>query len=68
MGRLYDAVVAIDRVIESRGLDAFKVKGQISMKAGIFLAIIFPDTPDDEQKLQAVKQAAEEVLGQGINV
>jgi hypothetical protein len=67
VGRLYDCVTEIDRVIASRGLDAMRTKGEISLKAGFFIAIIFPDTPDDPAKLQQLTQAAREVLGITLN-
>jgi hypothetical protein len=62
VGRLYDGVAEIDRVAQSRGLDVIKVKGEISMRAGFFLAIIFPHTPDDPEKIERLKRAAKEVL------
>ncbi len=62
MGRLYDGVAEIDRVAQARGLDPIKVKGEVSMRAGFFLAIIFPHTPDDPEKIDRLKQAAREVL------
>lgn len=68
VGRLYDGVAEIDRVAQSRGLDVIKVKGEISMKAGFFLAIIFPHTPDDPDKIQRLKEAAKEVLNIELSV
>ena len=66
MGRLYDSVTEIDRICAQRGLDGVKVKGEISMKSGFFLAIIFPHTPDDLVKLERLHSAAKEVLGVSI--
>lgn len=68
MGRLHDAVQQVDRVIAERGLDSFKTKGEISLKAGFFLSLIFENSPDEEDKIQAVKSAAKEVLGVDILV
>ncbi len=68
MGRLYDAVGHVDRVIADRGLDSFKTKGEISLKAGFFLSLVFENSPDDEEKVQAVKRAAKEVLGVDLPV
>lgn len=68
VGRLYDAVEEVDRVCQARGLDAVKVKGEISMKAGFFLAIVFPHTPDDAEKLEKLRTAAREVLGFSLSV
>ena len=63
MGRLYDAVAQIDRICQDRGLDGAKTKGEISMRCGFFLAIIFPHTPDDNEKLDKLREAAQTVLG-----
>lgn len=63
MGQLYDAVERINNEIERRGLDVAKTKGEISLKSGFFLAIIFPHTPDDPEKLSKLKTAAKDVLG-----
>jgi hypothetical protein len=68
MGRLFDGVAEIDRVIASRGLDAIRTKGQIGMNAGFFLAIVFPDTPDDPVRIDKLKQAAQDVLGVSLNI
>lgn len=68
MGRLFDGVAEIDRVIASRGLDAVRTKGQIGMNAGFFLAIVFPDTPDDPTKIDRLKRAAQDVLGISLNI
>lgn len=68
VGQLFDAVDKINGEIERRGLDVAKTKGEISMKAGFFLAIIFPHTPDDPEKLMRLKAAAKEVLGIEIYV
>lgn len=63
MGRLYDAVLEIDRICQDKGLDSARTKGEISMKSGFFLAIIFPHTPDDDEKLASLRSAAQSVLG-----
>ncbi|MDZ4180122.1 MAG: hypothetical protein U1E29_12965 [Coriobacteriia bacterium] len=64
MSQLYKAVQVIDSIISNKGLDATQMRGLIGMKAGFFLIVIKPDTPDDPQKLAALRGAAEEVLGQ----
>jgi len=63
MGRLHEAVQEIDRICADRGLDSVKTKGEISMKSGFFLAIIFPHTPDDTEKLEKLRDATRSVLG-----
>jgi len=62
VGRLYDAVQEIDRVCYARGLDVVRVKGQISMECGFFLAIIFPSTPDDPEKLDRLRKVTSQIL------
>lgn len=64
MGQLYSAVRSIEQVIARKGLDDFKTKGLISMKAGFFLTIVTAETADDAQRLGALRSAAEEVLGE----
>jgi hypothetical protein len=64
VGQLYEAVRTIDRVAEAKGLDSNEIRGRIGMKAGFFLIIIKAETPDDPEKLNALRDAAEEVLGE----
>lgn len=66
MGRLYEAIESIDRVIAQKGLDPFATKGAIGLRAGFFLLTIKPDTPDDPVRLAALNEAAEAVLGQPV--
>lgn len=66
MGQLHEMVRVIDAAIERDGLDSFKTRGLIGMKAGLFLAIITPDTPDDPATLAALRAAAHEVLGEHL--
>ena len=68
MGKLYDALQEIDRVIGERGLDPFATKGAIGMKAGFFLVTIQPTTPDDPARLEALQKAAADVLGQSLRL
>lgn len=63
MGRLHEAILEIERICQDRGLDPVKTKGEISMKSGFFLAIIFPHTPDDPEKLESLRSATKSVLG-----
>lgn len=67
MGRLHDCVLEIDRICQDRGLDSVKTKGEISMKSGFFLAIVFPHTPDDIEKIDKLREAAHSVLGVRLN-
>ena len=68
MGQLNDAVQHIEKVIAEKGLDPNQTRGLIGMKAGFFLFIITPDTPDDAAQLASLRKAAEEVLGQPMPV
>jgi len=63
VGKLYDLMTEVDKVIDQRGLDAFKVKGQMSLKAGFFVSLVTPSMPDDDVKMKALLDAAREVLG-----
>lgn len=64
MGKLYDLKQKIESVIEAQKMDAVKTRGQIGLKAGLMLAFISPNTPDDVTKLEKLKTAAIEVLGE----
>jgi hypothetical protein len=63
MGELYDCCSRIQEHIESAGLDVFKTRGQLALKTGFLITLIGPDDPDDPQKLAALREAAEDVLG-----
>lgn len=62
MGQLNDLKQKIESVIDAKGLDVVKTKGQIGLKAGFMLAFINAGTPDDAAKLDKLKAAAKEVL------
>ncbi len=64
--KLYEAVQRIDALIQRRGLDAFKVRGEIALKAGFGLGFIDADTPDDAEKLTKLRSAAAAVLGEPL--
>jgi hypothetical protein len=64
MAALYEMVQRIDSVIALKGLERFKVKGQIALKVGFTLSGVTRDTPDDPVKLTALAHAAQAVLGQ----
>lgn len=63
MGKLYDAKMMIQKVIEQRSLDMASTNGSIGLKAGVLLALVKPETPDDPVKIEKLKSAAKEVLG-----
>jgi predicted regulator of Ras-like GTPase activity (Roadblock/LC7/MglB family) len=64
--QLYRLVQRIDEVIVRSGLDRFKVRGKIAFKAGFSLDLVEMDSPDDPGKLQKLKSAASEILGQPL--
>jgi hypothetical protein len=66
MGRIYDAVQTIERIIAEKKLDPFKTKGMISIQIGFALGLVRPETPDDPAQLAALKAAAEQVLKQKV--
>jgi predicted regulator of Ras-like GTPase activity (Roadblock/LC7/MglB family) len=65
-GELYRAVQQIDALIARSKGDAFKLRGQIALKAGFTLDLVDPETPDDPERLQKLKAAASAVLGQRV--
>lgn len=63
MGKLYDYSVRIQNHIEDSGLDVYKTRGALAMKAGFLFSLIGPEAPDDPELIRALKEAALEVLG-----
>jgi hypothetical protein len=63
MGKLYDYAQRIEEHIQRNNLDVFKSRGAIAMRVGFIVTLIRPDDPDDPAKVQALKEAAQEVLG-----
>jgi len=66
VGQLYETIQRIEQVIARRGLQPFKTKGLIALKAGFSLALIEATTPDDAGKLASLRRAASQVLGQPL--
>jgi hypothetical protein len=63
VGKLYDAVQAIEREVERKGMDPFRAKGQLSLELGFMVGLVDENTPDDEEKLAALLKAADKQLG-----
>lgn len=63
MGVLYDHAQKIEQHIQSNGLDVFKTRGAIAMKSGFIISLITPNDPDDPEKIELLRKAAEQVLG-----
>lgn len=66
MGQLYETIERIEQVIAQRHLEAFKTRGLIALKAGFSLALVDRATPDDVAKLDRLRQAASQVLGEPL--
>ncbi len=66
MRALYEMVRRIEGVIERKGLPLYKTRGLIGLRAGFVLGLVTPDTPDDPLKIAALKEAAQDVLGEPI--
>lgn len=62
MGKLYDAKVRLEQLIREKKLDEAAVKGSLSLKSGVLLALVRPETPDDAAKLEKLRAAARLVL------
>ncbi|MEI9937596.1 MAG: hypothetical protein WDO69_10290 [Pseudomonadota bacterium] len=66
MGSLFDAKTKIESIIVERKLERSLTLGKIGLKAGFMLAFVKQDTPDDAEKLNKLRLAAQEVLGTTI--
>jgi len=65
-GQLYAMVQRIETLIERSKGDAFKLRGQIALKAGFALDLIDPGSPDDPALIRKLREAAAAVLGQPV--
>ncbi len=65
MGQLLELSKKIDKIISEKGLERMPYRGKIGLKSGILMAFN-ENTPDDNEKIMKIKQAAREVLGVGI--
>ena len=63
MGRLYDNCQEILRHIDSQGMDPFRTRGALALSCGFIITLVTPDDADDPEKIRALHQAANEVLG-----
>lgn len=63
MGRLYDYCKDIQGHIERHGLDVFRTRGALALQCGFLITLVNPDDPDDPTKMQALRDAAKDVLG-----
>ena len=63
VSKLYDYSVRIQDEIRTKGLDVYKTRGKIAMKTGFLITLLSPDEPDDAARVEALRDAALEVLG-----
>ncbi|MBI5507971.1 MAG: hypothetical protein HY903_04350 [Deltaproteobacteria bacterium] len=66
MSKLFEAKQRIDRAIAELGLDPFKTKGAIGLRAGFLIGLVNERTPDDDKKLDKLRSAAREILGMNL--
>ncbi len=62
MGLTYEAKRKLEQVIAERRLNEAEVKGKLSLRSGMLLAFVKPDSPDDPVKLDKLRAAARELL------
>jgi hypothetical protein len=62
MGLLYDAKVRIEAIIAEKNLNATDVKGRLSLKTGVLLALVNQHTPDDPVKVEKLRAAVRALL------
>jgi len=62
MGRLYEAKVRVEQIIREKGLSEAEIKGALSLRSGVLLALVRQETPDDPVKLEKLRAAAKAVL------
>lgn len=63
MGKLYDYCQEIQTHIERNNLDVFKARGEIALRCGFLISLVRPTDADDPEKVEALRQAAQEVFG-----
>lgn len=62
MSQLYEMKVRIEERIKTDGRNAADLRGKIGLKAGMLLALISVNTPDQPDKVAKLRSAAKEVL------
>lgn len=60
--QLYLLREKIEKVIEEKNLEPFKIKGMISLKCGFSIGLLHPNTTDDPVKEAKLRKAANEIL------
>ena len=62
MGQLFELSKKIDDIISQKGMDRMITRGKIGLKSGVLMAFN-EKTPDDNEKIRKIKEAAKEILG-----
>lgn len=62
MSQTYQAKLKVEKAIQERRLNEAEVKGKLSLRSGMLLAFVKPDSPDDPVKLEKLRAAARELL------
>jgi len=68
MGRLYQAKKGVELLILKKKLDPYQIKGEIGMRTGIVFGLINPNTPDDQQKMEKLVKAVQDILGETLEL
>jgi len=66
MGQLYEMVQRLDHLIQRKGLPFAKTKGLVVIKAGFSLVLIEPSTPDDPARIEKLRAAVRDVVGDDV--
>jgi hypothetical protein len=62
MGQLFDAKLKLEQIIREKNLNESEIKGRLSLKSGLILALVREETPDDPVKLEKLRAAAQALL------
>lgn len=65
-GALFRLVQEIDAALARTGAERFKLRGRIALMAGFSLDLVEPDSPDDPETVQKLRNAAAVVLGKPL--
>ena len=66
MGQLYEMVQQLDQLIQRKGLPFARTKGLVVIKAGFSLVLVDPSTPDDPSKIEKLRTAVKEIVGEKL--
>lgn len=66
MSQLYEMVQRLDQLIQRKGLPFARTKGLVVIKAGFSLVLIEPTTPDDPVRIEKLRAAVKDVIGESL--